>query len=69
MHSWMKGERGAVLAMEFGGEASSLRHFSASESHSGDGGWSPNRKNSGRSPQPQSGNEGLEGTEEARLRG
>ena len=51
------------------GEASSLRHFSASESHGGDGGWSPNRKSSGRSPQPHSGNEGLEGAEEATLRG
>ena len=51
------------------GEASSLRHFSASESHGGDGGWSPNRKSSGRYPQPHSGNEGLEGTEEATLRG
>ena len=51
------------------GEASSLRHFSASESHGGEGGWSPNRNSSGRSPQPHSGNEGLEGTEEATLRG
>ena len=51
------------------GEAGSLRHFSASESHGGDGGWSSNCKSSGRSPQPHSGNEGLEGTEEARLRG
>ena len=50
------------------GEASSVRHFSASE-FLGDGGWYPNRKSSGRSPQPHSGNEGLEGTEEARLRG
>ena len=51
------------------GEASSLRHFSASESHGGEGGWSPNRNSSGRSPHPHSGNEGLEGTEEATLRG
>ena len=51
------------------GEASSLRHLSASESHGGDGGWSPNRKSSGRSPQPHSRNEGLDGTEEATLRG
>ena len=51
------------------GEASSLRHFSASESHGGEGGWSPNRNTSGRSAQPHSGNEELEGTEEATLRG
>ena len=51
------------------GEASSLRDFSASESHGGEGGWSPNRNSSGRSPQPHSRNEGLEGTEEATLRG
>ena len=51
------------------GEASSLRHFSASESHGGEGGWSPNRNSSGRFPQPHSGNEGLEGTEEAMLSG
>ena len=50
------------------GEASSLRHFSASESHGGDAGWSPNRRSSGTSPQP-SRKEGLEGTEEATLRG
>ena len=50
------------------GEASSLRHFSASESHGGDAGWSPNRRSSGKSPQP-SRKEGLEGTEEATLRG
>ena len=31
-------------------EANSLRHFSASESHGGDGGWSPNPRSSGRSP-------------------
>ena len=31
-------------------EAGSLRHFSASESHGGEGGWSPNRNSSGRSP-------------------
>ena len=51
------------------GEAGSLRHFSASESNGGDGGWSPNRKSSSRFPKPHSGNEGMEGTEEARLRG
>ena len=50
------------------GEAISLRHFLASQSHGGDG-RSPNRNSSGRSPQPHSGNEGLEGTEEATLRG
>ena len=62
------GERGGVSNGGWG-EASSLRHFSASESHGGDGGWSPNCKSSGRSPQPHSGNEGLEGTGEATLRG
>ena len=52
------------------GEASSLRRFSASKSHGGDGGWSPNRKSSGRSPQPHSGNQGLGGgAEEATLWG
>ena len=50
------------------GEASSLRHFSALESHGGDTGWSPNRRSSGKSPQP-SRKEGLQGTEEATLRG
>ena len=50
------------------GEASSLRHFSASESHGGDAGRSPNRRSSGKSPQP-SRKEGLEGTKEATLRG
>ena len=45
------------------GEASWPRHFSASEFHGGDRGWSPNRKSSGKSPQPHasSRNEGLEG--------
>ena len=53
------------------GEASLLRHLSASQSHGGNGGWSPNRRSSGRSPQPHSSSrkEGLEGIEEARLRG
>ena len=51
------------------GETDSLRHFLASESHGGDGGWSPNHRTSGTSPQPHSGKEGLEGTDEARLRG
>ena len=51
------------------GEASSLRHIWALESHGADGGWSQNRKSAGRSPQPHSGNKGLEGTEEATLRG
>ena len=53
------------------GEASSLTHFSASESHGGDGVWFPNRKSSGKSPQLHSlsRKEGLEGTEEATLRG
>ena len=50
------------------GEASLLRHFSASESHGGDVCWSPNRRSSGKSPQP-SRKEGLEGTKEATLRG
>ena len=62
------GEGGGVINGGWG-EANSLRHFLASESHGGDGVWSPNRRSSGRSPQPLSGNEGLEGTEEARLRG
>ena len=49
------------------GEASSLRHFPASQSHDGDAGWSPNRGSSGKSPQAVP--EGPEGTEEATLRG
>ena len=64
---WVEGERGAVWAMEVGVRRA-LRHFSASDSHAGDAGWSPNRKSSGKSPQP-SRKEGLEGTEEATLRG
>ena len=64
-----EGGEGGGVSNGVWGEASSLRHFSASESHGGDGGWSPNPKSSGRSPQPHSGNEGLEGAEEATLRG
>ena len=61
----------AVVQIHEGGRASptAATHFSASKSHGGDGGWSPNRKSCGRSPQPHSGNEGLEGAEEATLRG
>ena len=62
------GEAGGVSNGDWG-DASSLGHFSAPESHGGDGGWSPNRRSSGKSPQPHSGKEGLEGTEEATLRG
>ena len=62
------GEGGGVTNAGWG-EATLLRHFSASESHGGDWSWSPNRRSSGRSPQPHSGKERLEGTEEARLRG
>ena len=66
-----RGEGGEGCGVSNGGsgEASSLKHFSASESHGGIGGCSANRKSSGRSPQPHSGNEGLEGAEEATLRG
>ena len=66
---WGEGGEGGGVSNGGWGEASSLRHFSASDSHGGDGGWSPNRKSSGRSPQPHSGNEGLEVAEEATLRG
>ena len=50
------------------GEASSPRHFSASESNGGDARWSPNSRSPGKSPQP-SRKEELEGTEKATLRG
>ena len=50
------------------GEASSLIHFSASESHGGDAGWSPNRRSSGKSPQP-SRKEGLEGNRRGHAKG
>ena len=56
------------MGKEGWGEAKSLRHFPASESHGGDAGWSPNRRSSGKSPRP-SRKEGLKGTEEATLRG
>ena len=64
-----EGGEGGGVSYGGWGEASSLRHFSASQSRGGDGGWSPNRRSSSRSPQPRSGNEGLEGTEESRLKG
>ena len=50
------------------GEANSLGHLSALESHSADGGWSPNCNSSDRSPQPRFSpqKEGIEGTEEPR---
>ena len=51
------------------GEASSLRHFSASESHGGDGGLVSKPQELRQIPRPHSGKEGLEGTEEARIRG
>ena len=64
-----EGGEGGCVSSGGWGEASSLRHFSASESHGGEGGWSPNRRSSGKSPKQHSGSEGLEGKEEARLRG
>ena len=64
-----EGGEGGGVSYGGWGEASSLRHFSASESPGGDGGWSPNRKSSGTSPQPHSRKEGPEGREEATLRG
>ena len=64
-----EGGEGGGVSNGGSGEATSLRHFSASESHGGNGGWSPNRKSSGTSPQPHSGNEGLEEAEEATLKG
>ena len=62
------GGEGGCVGNGGSGEANSPRHFSALESHGGDAGWSPNRKSSGKSPQA-SRKEGLEGTEEATLRG
>ena len=65
------GGEGDGVNIESCGEANSVRHLSASESHGGDGGWYLNCKSCGRSPQPQSSShkEGLEGSEEATLMG
>ena len=63
--------RGGDVNVGGSGEGNSLRHLSASESQCGDGGWSPNYKSSGRSPQPRSSlhEDRPEGTEEATLMG
>ena len=69
--AWMDGgERGPVSPLGAGSSPILLRHLSASESH-GDGGWSPNRRSSGRSPEARSSSwkKGCEGNEEATLMG